>query len=55
MLMLREVVPKLGQDWKVCTDIIICTSTCMFIVIDLRGEAKPKVVLLTPISQYKKL
>jgi len=41
MLMLREVVPKLGQDWKVCTNIIIWTSTHMFIVIDLRAKAKP--------------
>jgi hypothetical protein len=54
MLMLRLVVPKLGQDWKVCINIIIWTSTCMLLIIDLRAKAKPKVVILTPLSQLKK-
>jgi hypothetical protein len=55
MLMLKEVVPKLGQDWKVCLDIIIWTSTCMLLVINLRAKVEPKVVISTPLSQFKKI
>jgi hypothetical protein len=55
MLMLKEVVPILGEDWKVCVDIIIWTSTYMLLVIDLRAKDEPKVVISTPLSQFKKI
>ncbi len=50
-----ESVPKLGQDWKVCTDIVIWTSTCILLVIDLRAKAEPRVLISTPFSQLKKI